>query len=454
MLVQFSVENFLSFDENQVFSMTATAGDQHPTHLVTEAPQKAASLLRLAALYGANGAGKSNLIQAIRFAKNLIVEGTRGSQAIAVRPFKLGRGITRPSKFEFVIWARGVLYNYGFRLSASHILEEWLFATPHKKEVLFFERTTSPEGKAAIKTGTALTGRNSKQKQFFEFVAQGTRQNQLFLTQAVENNVAELRPLFDWFEHTCLVLSAEATSRDVEGRAHTYPEVIGFLSHFLCAADTGIENVITEEVPFDFERFVPEMPNAQREDIRSIIARMPKDFMTTVRSADGERYALKPGNQGEPILIRFDLQHRGKAGNISFEIREESDGTQRLIHLLPALHSFHEDAERVVIIDELDSRLHPLVARLVVQAALAGGQKSQLIFATHDTNLLDLDLLRRDEIWFVEKDKGGASHIYSLAEFKMRPDLKIEKGYLNGRFGAIPFIGTLEQLEEKTGMAA
>ena len=435
--------------------MVTTGGDQHPNHLVPKTPHRETSLLRTAALYGANGSGKSNLVQAIQFAKTLIVQGTRSSQAIAVRPFKLGREIGRSSKFEFVIQTQGTVYNYGFRLSASQIIEEWLFVTPNKKEVPFFERTTSPDGKVDIKIGTALSGRSGKQKQFLEFVAQGTRQNQLFLTQAIENNVSELKPLFDWFEYTCLILSAEATSRDVEGKAHTYPEFTGFLSRFLCAADTGIENVTTEEVPFDFERFVPEMPQGQREEIIALIAGMPKDFMTTIRSLNGERYALKPSAQGQPVLVRFEMQHRGEEGKqIPFDIHEESQGTQRLIHLLPALYSFQEDTERVVIIDELDSRLHPLVARLVIQAAMAGGENNQLIFTTHDTNLLDLELLRRDEIWFVEKDKSGASHLYSLAEFKIRPDLKIEKGYLNGRFGAIPFIGNVELLKEKASEAA
>ena len=449
MLVQFSVANFLSFDEEQVFSMVAAGGDQHPTHLVPDTPRKGESLLRATALYGANGAGKSNLVQAIRFAKNLIVEGTRGTQAIAVRPFKLGKETDRPSKFEFIIKMQGVLYNYGFRVDTNRVHEEWLYATPHKQEVKFFERTTSQDGKVEVEIGLSLSGRSSKQKQFLEFVAQGTRPNQLFLTETLERNVVELRPLIDWFQFVCLILSAEATSRDVEGRAHTDRSFVGFLSRFLCAADTGIEDVTTQEVPFEFERYVPEMPEEQQEEIKSIIAGMQKNFMTTVRSQSGERYALKSSEQGKPILVRFDMQHQSKDGRtVPFEIYEESEGTQRLIHLLPALFSLYEDAERVIIIDELDRRLHPMVSRLVVQSALAGNSQSQLIFTTHDTNLLDLDLLRRDEIWFAEKDKGGASHLYSLAEFKIRSDLKIEKGYLNGRFGAIPFIGDIQRLQE------
>ena len=449
MLVQFSVENFLSFDEEQVFSMVATSGDQHPAHLVPDVPRKGESLLRAAALYGANGAGKSNLVQAMRFAKNLIVEGTRGTQPIPVRPFKLGGHSGRPSKFEFILKTQGVLYNYGFRLDASRIHEEWLYATPNKHEVKFFERTTSEDGKVDVEVGPSLSGRSGKQKQFLDFVAQGTRPNQLFFTQSIENNVAALSPISEWFHDVCLILSAEATSRDVEGRAHTDSSFVGFLSRFLCAADTGIETVTTEEVPFDFDRYVPEMPQEQRAEVQVVIAQMPVGFMTTIRSLDGERYALKRGKQGDPILVRFDMQHRGKDGQrVPFRICEESEGTQRLIHILPALFSLHMADEGVVIIDELDRRLHPMVSRLVVETALAGGNMGQLIFTTHDTNLLDLDLLRRDEIWFAEKDKGGASHLYSLAEFKTRTDLKIEKGYLNGRFGAIPFIGDIRRLQE------
>ena len=451
MLVQFSVENFLSFDQEQVFSMVAASGDQHPTHLVSGIPRKGDSLLRAAALYGANGAGKSNLVQAIRFAKDMIVNGTRGNQTIPIRQFKLGKKPPHFSKFEFIVQTQGILYNYGFRLDASRIQEEWLYATPNKQEVKFFERMTSQEGVTDVRIGSALTGRSGKQEQFLKFVAKGTRRNQLFLTQAVENNVAELKPLYDWFQNVCLILSAESTSRDVEGRAHTDSSFIGFLSRFLCAADTGVADVTTEEMPFEFERYVPEMPQQQRDEVKSIIAGMPQHFMTTIRSLDGERYALKQGSHGEPVLVQFNMQHRGEGNTrIPFEIHEESEGTQRLIHLLPALFSLYEDEERVVIIDELDRRLHPLVSRLAVLAGIAGSKRSQFIFTTHDTNLLDLELLRRDEIWFAEKDRSGASHLYSLAEFKPRLDLKIEKGYLNGRFGAIPFIGDCNRLYESS----
>ena len=215
-----------------------------------------------------------------------------------------------------------------------------------------------------VEVGTSLSGRSGKQKQFLQFVARGTRRNQLFLTQAIGNNVVALSPIFEWFREICLILSAEATSRDFEAMAHTDSAFVSFLSRFLCTADTGIESVTTGEVPFEFERYAPDMPEEQREKLRESVARLPSNALTMIRSEDGERYVLRRGNQGEPILVRFNMQHMGKDGQrVPFHFHEESEGTQRLINLLPALFSLHMADEGVVIVDELDRRLHPMVSR-------------------------------------------------------------------------------------------
>jgi AAA15 family ATPase/GTPase len=148
--------------------------------------------------------------------------------------------------------------------------------------------------------------------------------------------------------------------------------------------------------------------------------------------------------------MRIKTKHRHEKGQlVDFSIEEESEGTQRLINLIPILFSLKNKSEKVILLDELDRRLHPLLSRQFLEFFLQGKaeeMRNQLIFTTHDTNLLDLDILRRDEIWFLEKNQQGASHLYSLAEFKIRPDLKIDKGYLNGRFGAIPFFGDIHSL--------
>lgn len=449
MLVQFSVENFLSFDEEQVFSMVAGSGDQHPTHLVPDVPRKGESLLRAAALYGANGAGKSNLVQAMQFAKSLIIEGRRSGQAIPVRPFKLGVSVARPSKFEFIFNAHGILYNYGFRVDAERVLEEWLFATPKTQEVTYFERSLLPNGTDDFEFGNALTGRTKKQTQFLDFVAQGTRPNQLFLTEALERNVAEIKPVIDWFQRSLLILSPETPATHLEMSIHEDKLMTAFMETVLRMTGTGVEGVTTEEVVYDADKLSLVIPDAAQEQLDAQLATSAA-VVVNLHGPREERLTLKRGEQGKVMQVLLKLLHRGQNGrNVEFNMNEVSDGTQRLINLIPALFILRQNPDQVVILDELDRRLHPSLSRFLVEAALMCDEEqrnSQLIFTTHDTNLLDLNLLRRDEIWFAEKDKDGASHLYSLAEFKTRLDLKIEKGYLNGRFGAIPFVGDPHRL--------
>jgi len=164
---------------------------------------------------------------------------------------------------------------------------------------------------------------------------------------------------------------------------------------------------------------------------------------------EGRRYTLMREENGEIVLLWLKARHKLKAGgHVDMEIKHESDGTRRLMDLLPALlHSKSE--ERVYIIDEIDRSMHPLLSRMFLQAYLDDQKcgRGQIIITTHESNLLDRELLRRDEIWFTEKDEEGSTHLYSLSEYKVRPDLKLGKGYLDGRFGAIPFLGDLEKLQ-------
>ena len=213
-------------------------------------------------------------------------------------------------------------------------------------------------------------------------------------------------------------------------------------------AGTGIEKVDKITIDLDFERHFSRLPMAERENLIQKISELDEDFAIVADNNSGKKYILVKSEDDSIKLVVLVTQHRHENGKlIDFSIDEESEGTQRLINLIPSLFLLQGDDEHVIFIDELDRRLHPLLSRLFVKKAInCRGKENQLIFTTHDTNLLDLELFRRDEIWFVEKDRQGSSTIYSLAEFKTRPDLKIEKGYLNGRFGAIPFLGNPESL--------
>lgn len=459
MLVQFTVGNYLSFGPDTTWNLRATSDTRLAHHVVTNADGqggKALGVLRAAALYGANAAGKSNLISALAFAQRLILEGTRGDAAIGVRPFKLG-GQGQASRFEFIFRHDKVLYAYGFAVSARRVHEEWLFATPEKREQRLFERTTDEAGKVQVEFGPGL--KKSVGAARLGFIAQDTRPNQLLLTELSERNVEAIKPAMQWFKEVILLIGAESRVEQFPVVAHLSKNFKGFVRDFVNVAGTGIADIEVDSIPVDWERDFPGMPDSQREEIQTHLSKIEPRTGYLALDGRGQRFFLMRDAKGDPFRLELFTIHLDSGGRaIRFRLSEESDGTQRLFHLVPALFGLKTEP-KVLVIDELDRRLHTLLARLFVQQALDCGDdepQGQLIFTTHDTNLLDLDLLRRDEIWFVEKDASGATHLASLAEWKVRPDLEIEKGYLNGRFGAIPFFGDVSKLfcrEETNGAA-
>jgi uncharacterized protein len=449
MLIQLTIENFLSFRDEVTFSMVGVSSDrQHADRLIEDAAGKGRAVVPIAAIYGANASGKSNLIKALGFAKDLILEGTRSNRSIPVSTFKLGDYSKKPSKFEFIFTHQEVRYSYGFKLNREQILEEWLHAIPagKKKEVMYFERITSSDRKTNVDYGSPLTGRSSKRKQFLEFIAEGTRSNQLLLTEAIDRNVEDLEPVANWFAYVLTIIPADSDITNLEVAALD-KSFIDFLGEILRFSGTGIDGIEAKEVELDFDKYFPNMSKIERDEFLDEFLEKD-DNAAFMEGVNGTQYVIFKNEHERLKLIQMTTQHRHEDGTlIDFTMEEESEGSQRLINLIPVLFLLKYSHEEVIFIDEIDRRLHPLLSRFFVKAAIESRNRgNQLIFTTHDTNLLDLELLRRDEIWFVEKDRQGSSSLYSLAEFKTRPDLKIEKGYLNGRFGAIPLFGNPERL--------
>ncbi|KAF0245177.1 MAG: hypothetical protein FD167_3562, partial [bacterium] len=383
------------------------------------------------------------------FARKLILEGTRSDNPISQTPFKLSKSkLNEPTMFEFIFKHHGIIYTYGAKVTRNIVLEEWLFAKPKNREVRFFERLTSPQGEVKIEVGAILTNSSSKQKNFLKYIAQGTRPNQLFLTEAIEKNVGDLKPVIDWFKQVLVIVGAEDKYIGLEMEAHNDKSFTHFMGDFLTLVSTGITKVETEEVTLDFDKHFFDIPEEIRRDLVEDFKSLPNtknNFLVTLGS---KQYTITKQEDGQLKVLMLNTQRKNDDGElIKFDIDEESEGTQRLIHLIPVLFTLKiQQQEKVFFIDELDRRLHPLLTKAYVKAILDSTSKGQFIFTTHDTNLLDLELLRRDEIWFTEKDEHGASHLSSLIEFKVRPDLQIQKGYLAGRLGAIPFIGDINRL--------
>lgn len=438
MLVQFAVENFMSFRDKAVFSLRALEGAPASQAYVDN---QGLRLLRCAAIYGANASGKSNLVRALSFCQQLFLSGTKSNQRIPVKPFRLDPERNRgPSQFEFELLLSGTMYSYGFRIDAKTVLEEWLFQTPsgHDEELVFERRFegVNPE-RAEFEFGPVFRN-DTNRLQFVGFVGEGTRRNQLFLHEAVERNVVELEPVLNWFRGGLKLIGPETEYASLVQRVHEDPGFRAFLGSYLAGADTGIAGLTTMKTE------LPLKPNV-RDEVQDMLAR------GLVPSATSSEHTVTVEG-GNLVTLRLRTQHRDSHGQeVQFAVEEESDGTRRLMHLAPSLHSSGQAAGTSVI-DELDRSLHPLLTRKFVRDFLNGNPQSQeqLIFTTHDTNLLSRDLLPAEAVWFVEKDPKGSSHLYSLAEFdpaqlEQLGD-SLEAGYLSGRFGAIPFFADRKKL--------
>lgn len=430
MLIQFLTQNYLSYRDKTILNMVATNDASHPTHTTTVGQNKTKQILRAAAIYGANGSGKSNIIRAMRFAQKLILEGTPTSYGIPITPFKLDTTTQQPTRFQFDFYHQGNTYTYGFRLNTTRVEQEFLYANPKGREVTLFERSLNTDGEYDYELGNTLTKTGAKSTQFLEYKVSETRPNQLFLNAILSGYLKEypqeLQSVNDWFRNVLTLHDSEEETQGLIEYLHANNELKNFAQTLLHTAGTGIQKITIEE--------------NQPQNEQNL-------FHLQLRESPAYPAYRTQSNIAGRLKIKF--QHVSEQNTQPFELHEESVGTKRLLSLAPKLYDIYQGCEKVVIIDQLDDKLHTHLSKLLIESTLECPGNNQLIFTTHDTNLLNLDILRRDEIWFVEKDSTGSSHVYSLAEFKIRPDLHIQKGYHNGRFGAIPQFGDTTKLCSK-----
>jgi AAA15 family ATPase/GTPase len=452
MLLRFTVSNFLSFKEEVSLDLLP-ARNLNPLDLIVSKKGKGVSALPISLLYGANGSGKSNLFKAMKYARDLIVIGTRGDQTLAVNKFKLNKDCkSAPTVFSFFFKNEGVVYDYGFAIQEDMIIEEWLYGTYSRKEVKLFTRKVGKKSKSEYEFGYKLRGRSKKIADRLGFVADGTRKNQLFLTEAYDRNVKAIEDAIQWFTRKLVLISPQTQYSNLPIRTSRDNEFSEYLADLLRVADTGISEIHAEEKKLDIDKHFPDLPDDEKQDLLDQIGHIAKTENQVLRLLhNGEFYTVSIDRETKtPILHTLSTVHfSNSSGNVEFKTSEESDGSIRLMHIaLGLLDLTLSDA--VYIIDEIDRSLHPLLCLWIIDKFIekvrAEEVKGQLIVTTHQTCLLNMKCLRHDEINFVEKDKDGATHISSLVEFHVRGDLKLEKGYLNGRFGAIPFIGDATNL--------
>ncbi|TYE90527.1 AAA family ATPase [Klebsiella pneumoniae] len=414
MLIEFRVKNFRSLRDEQVLSLVASKDKTlQDTHTQATGISAAPAVLRSAVVYGANASGKSNLIKALQYMRGVVTESATAmqpSQTFAVQQFRLDAvSVGQPSEFEVTFLNDGVRYQYGFAMTTQRIVSEHLLVyKSFKPQHWFTRRFDADTSKDIYDFGPGLKG----PKNLWEGA---TRPNALFLSMAVQLNSESLRPLFDWFLNHLVIFNEQAQlspqmSIELLKKADGRKEICNFLSSAdISIADIDVE---TRKVPGQAIHF---------------------DLMagkTEVRSEEMEEHKVL-------------FHHVTEQGKAVFDIMDESNGTRNLLFLAaPVLNNLNKGL--TLVIDELDNSLHTLLVRELVRLfhrpeINTGG--AQLIFTTHDTSLLDApNLFRRDQVWFVEKDRDQTSTLVSLSEFSPRKNEALERGYLMGRYGGVPFL--------------
>ncbi|MGM0380118.1 MAG: AAA family ATPase [Bacillota bacterium] len=452
MLIRFIVSNFLSFNSEQEFSMNTGLTRQHKKRVEETKKQ---SLLKFAALYGANASGKSNFVKAIDFSKVLIINGIEDMNYQEMH-YKLNEeNINKPTKFEYEVMIDEKYYAFGFNVDLKNkkILNEWLVELFPDDEKLIYERSIKDN---YYKHDINFNADKVRAK--FEFLLDDVNniENTLLLTEVNRRkknpeDFKILEKVFHWFQEKLEVIYPDSVMKGMTKIfKNTDINLVKLLKYF----DTGIENFELRQSSLEeISKYIPNnIFNAMKKDIsdfkNQIDSNISKDLkfkgLGILRLQD-HLYEMDLTKEENDTEIKEILFNHNDNKNISFTYGQESDGTRRLIELLNVIHGEHTG--KTFVIDELDRSLHPQMTIKFVETFLkiAKEKQTQLIITTHESNLMDLKILRRDEIWFVERHhKLNESRFYSLEEFKVHNTKKVVKDYLIGRYGAVPVFKDFE----------
>lgn len=443
MLLRFYVSNFMSFQQEAEFNMFPSALKTHKSHLYK---QKKINLLKAAALYGANGSGKSNFIKAAHFLHDIVVKGSVEASEVRCIPFKLNeKSAAEPSIFGIEVNIDKKYYEYIVSVLNDKIISEELYETnPETGEgKMLFLRSQAEKTEIEVDSSWITT---EKERYRYEIYAEDLSPSAALLFKLKEHQ-PDAKKIHAWFEKYFYVIYPKSKFF-LTLKLCTDEQYKDFLNTLLPALGTGMNKVDIEKISFDhfFASEDAEFKEKVEHKLKTgspIFHFMHKGKEYVARTEDGQYFVHK--------LTTFNSSATNQL--VEFDPEEQSDGTQRILDLIPAI-KLVKDAPTVFFIDEIERSLHPSMIKALLTYLMNQPTQGQLIFTTHESNLLDLDIFRQDEIWFAEKDKQGASVLYPLTNFKPRYDLDIKKGYLAGRFGAIPFLGnlntTVHEPEEQT----
>ncbi|MDR1897395.1 MAG: ATP-binding protein [Prevotellaceae bacterium] len=424
MLLEFSVANFLSFKEKKTISLISSGISDYKDDNLFDT--KRYSVLKGAIIYGANSSGKSNLIRAMSAMRQIVIDtfNQSSTKPLPLTPFLLNSETENaPSFFEVLFEIDNIRYRYGFEATKKEIVSEWLFeAKKNVEKYLFIRQKEGIDVSSSYKEGANLEEK--------------TRENALFLSVVDQFNGSIAKKIMNWFSKVITIFGLNHENYElVTFKFLENKTAIKSILDFYKTLDLGFDGLKINKKKFDIKEIPEDTPE-------SLIKMMIKDLEGSFK------FNIKTLHQ------KFN-ENNEITGTQDFDMRsQESAGTNKIFDISgPVFDVLHNGG--ILIVDELDSSLHPLMTLEVTKlfnSKVNNPKNAQLIFTTHDTNLFSYGKYRRDQIYFVEKDKYGASDLYSLVEYKeedgtkIRKDRSFEKDYIQGRYGAIPFIGNISKI--------
>ncbi|MBL8510421.1 MAG: ATP-binding protein [Betaproteobacteria bacterium] len=419
MLIQFSIKNFRSLRDQQVFSMSASRYYDEMLEkntIATDLTEKLPRILRSTGLYGPNASGKSTFVKALAFVKKMVIESAKDRQAsepIDVQPFRLSAATrSADSEFEIQFIEAGVRYQFGFCVNPTRVTEEWLYAFPNGHQQKWYHRVYDTDAQQYVYQFSKLFSGGRRRQDW----KTSTRDNALFLSTAIQLNNEQLRPVFDWFRKRLGIVRPDRLANNYTIEKCRDETAKAEILRFLQELDLSIEDIQIETVIFTLDTLLGKRSQEEQGEMIDEFGEVP--YQT-------------------PFFLHRDVD-TGEL--IAFDEKEESDGTRNLFSFAGPWQDVMQN-DRVLVVDEIDTSLHPKIVHRLIQLLHRKEGQAQLIFTAHDTSVMSQSILRRDQIWLVERSKHGESRLYPLSTFKkVREHEAIEKGYLSGRYGAVPVL--------------
>ena len=441
MLLRFSVENFRSFGkEAEVNTLPYSKLRQHRNHLQTHG---GIDLLKTTMLYGANGSGKSNFVHALYVLQRIIREGEIDNSLIDSFTL-LNKFREQATQFSIEYAVDDQFYFYKIVIRHTTILSEELYRTDPVKgsdKVLYQRKYDAEQDQHRIQAAPELAT-DERERIMIEVFQKNLLEDDIALLHLIGNNEVfpGLKDAYRWFDERLHVIFPQSRYASLL-ESMLLDETFGaFINKVLPKLDTGLERLEIATQPLS-QFILPDGMEVMKR-VESELANKNNRFVGLFPLESNTPYLIERKDGQEPVVHRLVTIHRCDSGDTDFRLDQESDGTLRMLDLLPAIRHLISE-ECVFMVDEIGRSLHPLLLREFLGKYLNEATRGQLIFTTHDASLLTLDLFRRDEIWLVEKDDCGQSDFHSVSDYKIRHDLDIRKAYMDGRFGGVPALNGL-----------